>query len=373
MRIVVVGAGVLGASLAFHLARAGAEVVVVDPELAGRATQAGAGIVCPWLSETGDPAFASLYEGGAHYYHELITLLGGADAIGYRRSGALFVSDNLDEITSIEGFLLAKAKRVAEIGAIERLTPRKAQRLFPPLAPDLSAIRIGGGARVDGRKLVGTLTSHAMQLGVRIVRGTATLVRRGSKVTGIRCGDELLEADVVAATNGAWGTGLLAPIGITLPVAPQRGQILHLDLPGHDTSGWPVVLPTSSHYLLAFDAGRIVAGATRESGTGFDYRVTAAGQAELLREALRIAPGLGVATVVETRIGFRPASGLRPLLGRVRGMEGLVVGNGLGAGGLTMGPYAGKLLAEAILGEPSLDLTPFDPLQPDFRAGPTLR
>jgi D-amino-acid dehydrogenase len=67
---------------------------------------------------------------------------------------------------------------------------------------------------------------------------------------------------------------------------------------------------------LAFDESRVVAGATREVGTGFDYRVTAAGQAEVLSEALRIAPGLGVATVIETRVGFRPVSADgRPLLG----------------------------------------------------------
>jgi D-amino-acid dehydrogenase len=155
-------------------------------------------------------------------------------------------------------------------------------------------------------------------------------------------------------------------------VAPMRGQIVHLSLPGNDTAAWPVVLPQSSHYLLAFEDSRVVVGATRESGSGFDYRVTAAGQAEVLQQALHVAPGLAPATVVETRIGFRPASadGL-PLLGHVRGVDGLLVGNGLGAAGLTIGPFAGKLLADlALAGKTALDLQPFDPLR---RAGPGLR
>ena len=76
-----------------------------------------------------------------------------------------------------------------------------------------------------------------------------------------------------------------------------------------------------------------------------------------------MAPGLGPATLIETRIGFRPMRpGGRPLLGTVPGWDHLVVGNGLGPSGLTMGPYAGKLLATLALGEaPELDLAPHAP------------
>ena len=61
MHVVVVGAGILGASTAYHLARAGARVTVVDQAHDGRATAAGAGIICPWVSGVDDPAFYRLY------------------------------------------------------------------------------------------------------------------------------------------------------------------------------------------------------------------------------------------------------------------------------------------------------------------------
>ena len=64
MRIVIVGAGVLGASAAFHLARSGARVTIIDAQLDGRATAAGAGIICPWVSGVEDEAFYRLYVGG---------------------------------------------------------------------------------------------------------------------------------------------------------------------------------------------------------------------------------------------------------------------------------------------------------------------
>jgi len=169
---------------------------------------------------------------------------------------------------------------------------------------------------------------------------------------------------VVAA--GAWTAPLLEPAGVTVPVAPQRGQIAHISLAPADTSRWPVILPSASgHYLLAFDDARVVAGATRETGSGFDYRVTPGGLAEVLGEALSVAPGLAAGTYLETRVGFRPVSpDLRPLLGPVPGLDGLVVATGLGATGLTMGPYAGAIAARVALGEPpGTDLTPFSPVR----------
>jgi D-amino-acid dehydrogenase len=185
-------------------------------------------------------------------------------------------------------------------------------------------------------------------------------------VTGVLLGGQIVAADAVVAAAGAWTRAFLEPAGVTVAVAPQRGQIAHLSLEPADTSRWPVVLPGGSgHYMLAFDGSRVVAGATRETGAGFDYRVTPGGLAEILGQALAVAPGLADGTYLETRVGFRPIGpDIRPLLGPVPGVDGLVVATGLGASGLTMGPYAGAVAARAALGEPdAIDLAPFDPLR----------
>ena len=125
-----------------------------------------------------------------------------------------------------------------------------------------------------------------------------------------------------------------------------------------------VVPARGGHYLLAFDDSRVVAGATRETGSGFDARVTAAGLDEVLTEALRIAPGLAAASHIETRVGLRPAGpDALPLLGPA-GIGGLVVATGLGATGLTLGPLTGATAARTALGaDQPIDLTPFDPLR----------
>ena len=301
------------------------------------------------------------------YYGELIDALAevGETDVGFRRTGALLVSSDTDELTAFHAMLDRRRADTPEMGAISLLTPSETGSLFPPLRPDLAAVHVANGARVDGRRMAAGLLRAAQCHGAAMLEGCAALMASGGRVTGVSVRDAGIAADCVVITAGAWAPVLLQPFGVCLPIEPQRGQIVHLHLPGQDTRTWPVILPSGSHYLLAFDGGRVVAGATRETGAGFDYRVTASGQAEVLAEALHVAPGLATATIIETRIGFRPAGpDVRPLLGHVRGLDGVLIGNGLGAAGLTIGPLAGRLLADAALGrEPALDLAPFDPLR----------
>lgn len=365
MRVVVVGAGILGASAAFHAALAGAEVVMIDAAHQGRATAAGAGIICPWAADVDETGKYRLAAAGARYYPKLIAKLAelGKHDTGYKRSGALIVSTSSSELAWIERELRARAANAPEAGQIARLAPEQARALFPPLRHDLGGVLIGGGARVDGRLITAAMLRAAQRRGAEIREGSAELVHADRRVSGVRVGGETIAADVVIVAAGAWAPALVRPLGILLPIEPQRGQIVHLGLSGVDTGSWPVVLPPGSHYLLAFEDSRVVAGATRESGSGFDYRITAGGLAEVLAQALSVAPGLASATLLETRVGFRPVGPTaRPLLGPVAGIDGLLIGNGLGPSGLTIGPYAGKLLAELALGQtPELDLSPYAP------------
>jgi len=367
MRAIVVGVGILGASAAYHLARQGAEVVAVDRADQGRATDAGAGIVCPWGSAHEDAPSYALLEAGARYYPELAAALAeeGEPDLGYARVGGLYVPAAGADLEAAEARVRARAARAPEAGRIERLSSGEARALFPPLAPDRPGLLVSGGARVDGRRVAAALRRAAAARGARLVEGAAELVVRGARAVGVRVGGEMIEADCVLATAGAWAGELLAPAGIRLAQSPQRGQIIHLRQPGTDTSRWPVLLPLSSYYLLAFEDSRVVVGATRETGSGFDYRLTAAGVAEVLGAGLAVAPGLAHWTPAEMRIGFRPLSADgRPLLGPVPGMDGLLVGGGLGPSGLAMGPYAGALLAAAALGRPTaLPLADYAPLR----------
>ncbi len=363
----MVGAGVVGASCAYAASSLGAEVVLVDAAKPGQATAAGAGIICPWSARVSDPAWCALAFAAAREYPALIERLAdaGETDVGYRQVGALALAEREEDLERIREVMLARRTAAPEIGDVAGLSGAEARRLFPPLRPDAAAVYIGGAARVDGRKLAAALAGAAVRQGAVVRNGEAHLALDRGRAAGVRLGDELIEGDAVVAATGAWTRAFLRSVGLAVPVEAQRGQIMHVSLSEADTSRWPVVLPgASGHYLLAFDGGRIVAGATRETGSGFDHRITPAGLAEILEQALAVAPGLADGTYLETRVGFRPMGpGIRPLLGPLPGLTGLIIATGLGASGLTMGPLAGSLAAQAALGLPSaLDLEPFAPL-----------
>jgi D-amino-acid dehydrogenase len=339
MRLIIVGAGIVGAACAYAASGLGAQVTLVDAERPGRATPAGAGIICPWTASVADPARYDFARTAAREYPALIAGLAeaGEPDVSYRRVGALLLAGDDDQLEQARQRITARQAGAPEMGEVHLIDEAQAQRLFPPLRPGAAAVHIAGAARVDG-----------------------------GRVTGVTVDGEPAEADVVVAAAGAWTAPFLAPAGVTVNVVPQRGQIVHIELAGADTSRWPVVLPSATgHYLLAFDGSRVVAGATRETGSGFDVRVTPGGLAEVLTNALSVAPGLSGGTLLETRVGLRPVGpDIRPLLGPVRGVDGLVVATGLGASGLTMGPLAGAVAARVALGlPPGVDLAPFDPLR----------
>lgn len=365
MKIVVVGAGIVGSSAAYHLAKEGADVVVVDKFHEGQATAAGAGIICPWTSRVDDQDWYRLAKKGASYYSSLVSQLeeDGEAGFGYKKVGALSVSSDQNQLDKIEKRAIERKKEAPDVGDITRLSSKDSRNLFPPLREGLEAIHVTGAARLDGRLLRDAFQRAAKKHGAIYKTGQAQLKISKEQVHGVLINNEVIDADEVIAATGAWTPELLKPLDINISVEPQRGQIVHLRLPDQNTSEWPVVLPVSSHYLLTFDDNRVVVGATREEGSGFDYRVTANGLQEVLHEALGVAPGLSDGTIDEVRIGFRPMGpDIRPLLGSFSGITGLVLATGLGASGLTMGPYVGKLAAKLSLKEDiGMDLTPYSP------------
>lgn len=366
MRVVVVGGGIAGASATYHLSCRGVQSVLVDRADSGQATAAGAGIVWPWLSASRDPDKRDIALEAAGYFPGLTARLAEEGYhTGYARVGGLFVSHDSDGLERVHK-ALAEGRRPDVTGTrVSLLTPGQPRDLFPALSPDLSGVHDEAAARVDGRLLRDALRRSATRHGGADLTGTVELQVSGDRVTGVVMQGEEISADAVIVAAGAWSAELLRPFGMELPVEPQRGQIVHVDIPGARTGSWPVVQPDSSHYLLTFPDSRVVFGATRETGSGFDDRVTAGGLAEVLDEALTVAPGLSVATHVETRVGFRPSTqDGRPLIGTIDGIEGLIIATGFGARGLTIGPYAGRLAAQLALGEqPSTDLAPYDPLR----------
>ncbi len=351
---IVVGGGIVGASIAYHLAAAGAATLLVDRGDTGQATAAGAGIVAPLITErlagrAGDFAMRA----GA-YVGNLAEALGrqGAEATGYARCGLLKVAGSEDEVEQFSQVLPAILEQAG--GSCRPVEPSEAVRLFPLLGPVRRALHYRDGARVDGQLLTRALRATAEQRGLTVSdESVMELICENDRVAGVRTGSRTVRAGAVALAAGAWSRALAEALGLELPVEPQRGQIVHLDLGERyaDATGeWPIVAGFRDHYIVPWPGGRIVAGATRETGSGFAPHSTAAGVREVLEEGLRVAPGLMDAKLAEIRVGLRPLchDGL-PILGSVPGLKDLYLATGHGPLGLTLGPYSGKVIADAIL------------------------
>jgi D-amino-acid dehydrogenase len=364
---IVVGGGIVGTSIAFHLVRQGVKTTLFDREDPGRATAAGAGILSSELGLETDH-YAVLARTALEYDPHLVGQLPAelSGDTGFARCGELLVAVSEDEVAPFErvrDLLLAYQRRQPAQAKARILSPGEAAELFPALAPLHGAIYFEQAGRVDGRRLTGAMCQAAEQAGLQVqTAGVERLVIAHGRIRGVVAGGETFPADRVAITGGAWSVEFAAQLGVPLLVEPQRGQLVHLKLPDTETSNWPIVSAFRGHYLVPWPGGRVVAGATHESGVGFNPQTTAIGLYEVLHEALRVAPGLSQAELVEVRVGLRPVTpdGL-PLIGPVPGVDHLYVAAGHGATGLHLGPYTGKVVADWMIGQPvEFDMSAFN-------------
>lgn len=359
MKINVIGGGILGASAAFHLALEGEEVTLFDADHTGRATSAGAGIIGPWLSQRRNKAWYNMARGGAAYYPSLVEKLAWFNETdtGYKKVGAVHLHDLEERLQHKYKHALKRREDAPEVGEVSLLSEQETKNMFPYIRDGYRSVHVTGSARVDGRALNEALVRAAEKQGVKVIRSEASLITENNAVHGASADGESFRADRTIITAGAWSRKLLEKSGYWCEVSPQKGQIIHMKVPD-DNENWPVVMPHSEYYLLNFGKGHIVFGATKEDDTGFDTRPTVGGQQEIMKACLELAPGLKDAEIIETRVGIRPFTpGFLPVFGEVPELKNAFMADGLGASGLTSGPFLGREIAALTLGL-STDLDP---------------
>lgn len=351
---IIIGAGILGASTAYHLAKQGASVLLVDRKESGRATDAAAGIICPWMTQRRNKAWYRLANNGAHYYDTLIAELEalGETATGYRKVGTIA----LHETSKIEKMHTIATNRFPEapgIGRIERLAPSDVKTLFPLIDHVEDALFVSGGARVDGRALRAALERAAIHYGATVLDADAQLLTESGQVRGVMIDGQPHYADQVILTAGVWINELLRPLELELDIRTEKGQILQLDLGETKSNHWPVIMGQRGLYLVSTEDGRLALGSTHEKQIDFNLQPTVKGMNALLTRALPIAPQLEETNIYEMRVGLRPyTTNSLPVIGRLTDYPNVFIANGLGASGLTIGPYLGRELAELTLDHP---------------------
>jgi sarcosine oxidase subunit beta len=361
--VVVIGGGVVGCSIAYHLARRGqGDVVVLERESVGSGTtsKAAGGIRAQFSTETEIRFSLESLRVFESFEQEF-----GVDP-GFRRIGYLFlVSDEAD----LRGFE-ARVALQRGLGADVRIvSPQDAQALVPALrVDDLVAAVWGPNDGLAGpAEVTAGFARRARDLGVRVLEGveaTAVDVREG-RVRGVRtpAGDIAAETVVNAAGPSAARVGRLA--GVALPVLPRRRHIFFTQpfpaLPG------PVPLTTDRasgfYFRKEMEQVLLSPGDVQDVGEDMVAPMDWGMVGETVAKAVHRIPVIEGAQIAGGWAGLRP---LTPddhaIIGPAPGVEGFFLAVGFGGHGFQHSPATGRRVAEWLLdGRPSMDLSLFDP------------
>lgn len=345
------GGGVIGCAVAWFLAREGVAVTLLERgEIAGQASGAAAGMLTP-LAEA-DPESAagrSFLRWGRRslaLFPELVAELRESSGVDpeYRASGLLRVARDETEVRALR-------RRAAALPEAELtwLTGDEVRTWEPQLAPGLAgALHSPRDGHVRSPLLVRAYARAASRRGARIETGVPVvgLARERARVVGVETPEGRRTAGQVVLCTGSWTPGL--DLGVTLPVAPVRGQIVSLDAP---EPPFGAILWGGPTYLVPKLDGSVVVGATEERA-GFERRVTAGGVRGLLDAATRLVPALAEASFRGAWAGLRPETPDHlPLVGPVPHVDGLVVATGHFRAGVLLSPMTGEIVRDGVLGK----------------------
>jgi len=353
--ILIIGAGIAGLLTAWELARAGRRVAVLERDQPGReASRAAAGILAPLPSWRYPPALLALIDWSRQVWPALAHDLEQRSGlpVDYTASGLLYFHE--------PEFANAVTWAASRGVVLESLNAAEVARLEPALTSNpRPALRLPDVAQITPGRLLRALQEAVLAEGVRILPHAAVraLHTANGRITGVASEDGDWRTEQVVLCAGAWSATLLAPLGITLPVEPIRGQILQYAAPPGLVSH---VLLDDGKYLVPRREGKILVGSTREHA-GFDKTPTDAGAAELTTAAGRLLPLLAQAGVTRHWAGLRPGSPDHlPFIGGYPELPGLLLNTGHYSTGIVAAPAAARLTADLLLDRrPILDPAPY--------------
>ncbi|CAM3602760.1 FAD dependent oxidoreductase domain-containing protein [Bordetella sputigena] len=377
-RIVIVGAGIVGASAAYFLRQADCQVTVLDAATpAAGASGASDGLVSVGSKKPG--FLMNIARHARDFYVELESegLLRG---LFQQRPTFLFARNEAEaELMALHGQDLQSAGvRVESLGgaAFARAVPGVSSKVVAALAVPEDGHALG--YQIVDRMLkqsAARVVRHAAVRRIKVAHGRAVGVSTDA-------GDHDADAVLIAA-----GLGSTALAGLGEILVPRKGQIIITDRAADNAAAFAGPL-MSAAYLAAkrnadasrrdpvslvidpLNTGQLLIGGTREDGLA-DRETTVNHVARILREALAVYPPLERRRVIRTFSGVRTASvdGL-PIVGRHPAVDGMTIATGFEGDGICLGPLMGRLAAQTVLGQPcSLDIEALSPAR--FAAGST--
>ena len=355
--IVVIGAGAIGASIAYHLGRRGARDVVVlerDAVGAGSTSKAAGGIRVQFATRV-EIEFS---QRGIAFFQRFEDEMGVP--CDFHQEGYLFVVTDEPTLTRFRANVALQRSLGADVRII---SPDDARALVPSLAMDDALAAVWGplDGHASPNDVVQAYAAQARARGVRIVEDTPVtgiVVERG-RVTGVLTPAGAIATRLVVNAAGPWAPLVGRMAGLELPVDPRRRHIFVTDAFEGIRHPMPLVTDTGSGFYCRSEQGAILMspgdiGATTEYEAQVDWSML-----ELaVEKAIRRVPALEGAQVRHAWAGLRPLTpDGRAILDWAPGVEGLYLAVGFCGHGFQHSPGVGETVAEVLLdGRSTLDI-----------------
>ncbi|HTY80939.1 MAG TPA: FAD-binding oxidoreductase [Candidatus Bathyarchaeia archaeon] len=363
--VVIVGGGVHGASLAYHLARkqAGRIVLVEKKFIASGPTGRSTALVRRFYAMD---FFTRTASAAAEIFRHWKDVIGGDGDPGFQQVGMLVLAG-----PEAAPHLRHNATRARELGAgVTLLTPAEVKALVPAVNVDdvaLASYEAESGY-ADPSSTANALVNRARELGAVIVQYEQVEAIRtaGGRVTGVRTEARQIDAPVVVNCGGLWADRLLRPLGIDIRVTPTRHQMCFFRRPGGFAAHPAIADTVQMTYMRPEHGDLTIHGllAYHEAVDPDSYN-EGADPEQILGNAQRIAHRF---PVMEHGLAMGGYSGVydetpdyQPVMGAVPEYQGLYVDFGWSGHGFKHSPKIGDILSDVILHGKSagFDLTPF--------------
>ena len=367
MKVVVIGAGIIGAAVADALALRGARVTVIEMRAPGRgATQASAGLLAPFIEAHNESPLLDLAVRSLDRYDAFVGALRERSgcAVEYARTGTLEVAltdDEADRLRAAERVLNRRgvASDWMDASAIRRVEPVVSEAAVAGLLTRAHGF-------VGAASLMRALLESARMAGASFEQPVeAVRIDSSTDRVDVAAGNRSYTADWAVVASGSWSTRVRITGATTPAVRPIRGQLLHLAWPGRrpSRSVWGAAC-----YTVPWSDGSLLVGATVED-VGFDEHSTVAGVSQLTNAVRRLFPASAQASVDAVRVGLRPATpdGL-PWIGPLSAAPRVVMATGHYRNGVLLAPLTADLITRLIVddeADPALAVT-----SPDRATGP---
>ncbi|MFF4018955.1 NAD(P)/FAD-dependent oxidoreductase [Streptomyces sp. NPDC001843] len=357
--VVIIGGGVIGTSIACHLARAGVRDVLLverDELAAGSTSKAAGGVRAQFSDELNIQLGARSLEAFARFQQDT-----GHD-IGLHRVGYLFLLSTPEDVASFE----ASVRLQNSLGVPSRvIAPEEARRLSPLIGTDglLAAAWSPDDGHCTPEAVVHGYAAVARAHGARILRHTEVtgIERRGDSITAVTTTLGRIATDTVICAAGAWSRAVGAMAGVDLPVQPLRRQIAVTQA----VPGLPPALPmtidfTTSLYFHAEGPGLLVGMSDPEEAPGFATDTHDRWIPRLTEAMARRAPALldlrrtgGWAGLYENTPDHNA------LIGEASSVSRFLYATGFSGHGFLQAPAVGEVIRDLYLGRvPFLDVRP---------------